>query len=124
MRRVPRPLGVPSTPPPFPTTPPPSPPPPPPPPSPNSGGPVIFFSDLESGPNIGGQNDNGTILTLYGKRFGPTQGGSTITVGGGQVALYLLWSDSKGAGCPVANAPTTKSAGPPPCGGYKHDALS
>ena len=79
---------------------------PPPPPSPNSGGPVIFFSDLESGPNIGGQNDNGTILTLYGKRFGPTQGGSTITVGGGQVALYLLWSDSKVAVAIGANAAT------------------
>src|SRR6267378_2178405 len=83
-----------------------APPPPPPPPSPNSGGPVIFFSDLESGPNIGGQNDNGTILTLYGKRFGPTQGGSTITVGGGQVALYLLWSDSKVAVAIGANAAT------------------
>src|SRR5438128_1307044 len=83
-----------------------APPPPPPPPSPNSGGPVIFFSDLESGPNIGGQNDHGTILTLYGKRFGPTQGGSTITVGGGQVALYLLWSDSKVAVAIGANAAT------------------
>src|SRR5437899_174607 len=83
-----------------------APPPPPPPPSPNSGGPVIFFSDLESGPNIGGQNDNGTILTLYGKRFGPTQGGSTITVGGGQVASYLLWSDSKVAVAIGANAAT------------------
>src|SRR5712692_7161033 len=83
-----------------------APPPPPPPPSPNSGGPVIFFSDLESGPNIGGQNDNGTILTLYGKRFGPTQGGSTITVGGGQVAAYLLWSDSKVAVAIGANAAT------------------
>src|SRR5437899_11583403 len=79
---------------------------PPPPPSPNSGGPVIFFSDLESGPNIGGQNDNGTILTLYGKRFGPTQVGSTITVGGGQVASYLLWSDSKVAVAIGANAAT------------------
>src|SRR2546426_1021827 len=79
---------------------------PPPPPSPNSGGPVIFFSDLESGPNIGGQNDNGTILTLYGKRFGPTQGGSTITVGGGHVASYLLWSDSKVAVAIGANAAT------------------
>ncbi|PYU17738.1 MAG: hypothetical protein DMG29_00250, partial [Acidobacteria bacterium] len=58
------------------------------------------------GPNIGGQNDNGTILTLYGKRFGPTQGGSTITVGGGQVALYLLWSDSKVAVAIGANAAT------------------
>src|SRR2546426_5799955 len=56
--------------------------------------------------HIGGQNDNGTILTLYGKRFGPTQGGSTITVGGGQVASYLLWSDSKVAVAIGANAAT------------------
>src|SRR2546425_9334832 len=98
-----------------------APPPPPPPPSPNSGGPVIFFSDLESGPNICGQNDNGTILTLYGKRFGPTQGGSTITVGGGQVALYLLWSDSKVAVAIGAKA-ATGSGGGPTFGGGRNSA--
>src|SRR5580692_5897987 len=53
--------------------------------------PAIFFTDLTSGPNTGGENNNGTILTIYGKNFGATQGTSTVTVGGGAVAAYKLW---------------------------------
>ncbi len=47
-------------------------------------GPAIFFTDLTSGPKTGGENNNGTIVTIYGKRFGATRGNSTVTVGGGQ----------------------------------------
>src|SRR6266481_2975264 len=57
--------------------------------------PRIFFSDLESGPNSGGQNNNGVWVTIWGKGFGVTQGASTVTVGGGAVASYPLWSDGK-----------------------------
>ena len=57
--------------------------------------PRIFFSDLESGPNTGGQNNNGVWVTIWGKGFGATQGTSTVTVGGGAVANYPLWSDGK-----------------------------
>src|SRR5882757_1790534 len=57
--------------------------------------PRIFFSDLESGPNTGGQNNNGVWVTIWGKGFGATQGTSTVTVGTGAVASYPLWSDSK-----------------------------
>ena len=53
--------------------------------------PRIFFTDLTSGPNTGGENNNGTILTIYGKNFGAAQGTSTVTVGGGAVAAYLQW---------------------------------
>lgn len=53
--------------------------------------PRIFFTDMISGPNTGGENNNGTILTIYGERFGATQGSSTVTVGGGAVAAYLQW---------------------------------
>jgi hypothetical protein len=56
--------------------------------------PRIFFTDLTSGPNTGGENNNGTILTIYGKNFGTTQGTSTVTVGGGAVAAYLQWGGS------------------------------
>lgn len=56
-----------------------------------SAAPVIFFTDVTSGPNSGGQNGGGTILSIYGKQFGVTQGGSTVTVGGGAVAAYLQW---------------------------------
>ena len=55
----------------------------------------LFYSDLESGPNTGGQNNNGAFVTLWGKGFGATQGTSTVTVGGGAVAGYPLWSDGK-----------------------------
>ena len=57
--------------------------------------PRIFFSDLQSGPNTGGQNNLGAIVTIYGQGFGPAQNTSTVTVGGAAVGEYLAWSDSK-----------------------------
>ncbi len=57
--------------------------------------PRIFFSDLESGPDSGGQNNNGVWVTIWGKGFGVTQGTSTVKVGTGAVASYPLWSDGK-----------------------------
>ncbi len=68
--------------------------------------PRLFYSDLTSGPNIGGENNNGTIVTLVGKRFGATQGTSTVTVGSGTVAAYKLWSDTKVA-IAIGSAATT-----------------
>jgi hypothetical protein len=70
--------------------------------------PRLFYSDLESGPNTGGQNNNGAFVTLWGKGFGASQGTSTVTVGGGAVAGYQLWSDEKiivqlGAGAVTGN---------------------
>ena len=57
--------------------------------------PSLFFSDLESGPKTGGQNNKGVWVTIWGKGFGATQGTSTVTVGGGVVDNYPLWSDTK-----------------------------
>src|SRR5260221_5869132 len=57
--------------------------------------PRLFYSDLESGPNTGGQNNNGAFVTLWGKGFGASQGTSTVTVGGGSAAAYELWSDGQ-----------------------------
>ena len=57
--------------------------------------PRIFFSDLESGPNTGGQNNKGVWVTIWGKNFGATQGTSTVTIGGGAADNYPLWSDAK-----------------------------
>src|SRR5688500_8278426 len=55
--------------------------------------PRIFFTDLQSGPAIGGENNDGTILTIYGNNFGPNGSGcganTKITVGGGAVAAYI-----------------------------------
>ena len=57
--------------------------------------PRIFYSDLESGPNTGGQNNKGVWVTIWGKNFGSTQGTSTVTIGGGAADNYPLWSDGK-----------------------------
>jgi hypothetical protein len=57
--------------------------------------PRIFFSDLESGPNTGGRNNNGVWVTIWGKGFGAERGRSTVTIGGGAAADYPVWSDTK-----------------------------
>jgi len=57
--------------------------------------PRIFFSDLESGPNTGGQNNRGVWVTIWGKGFGAERGASTVTIGGGPAAEYPIWSDTK-----------------------------
>src|SRR5208283_5331175 len=48
--------------------------------------PRLFFSDLVSGPNTGGQGNNGAFVTLYGNYFGSNP---TVTVGGGQAIVTL-----------------------------------
>jgi hypothetical protein len=57
--------------------------------------PRIFFSDLESGPNLGGQNNRGVWVTIWGKGFGAERGSSTVTIGGGAAAEYPIWTDTK-----------------------------
>lgn len=57
--------------------------------------PRIFYSDLESGPNTGGQDDKGTIVTIYGRGFGSTRGQSIVSVGGEAADNYPIWSDTK-----------------------------
>lgn len=68
-----------------------------PPPGGNSGGAGfrIFFSDLDSGPNIGGENGMGVYVTIYGRGFGQPRGASTVTIGGGEAAAYPIWTDTK-----------------------------
>ena len=57
--------------------------------------PTAIFTDLQSGPNAGGQNNQGAIVTIYGFGFGGTRGSSTLTIGGAAPAAYLLWSDTR-----------------------------
>jgi hypothetical protein len=63
--------------------------------SPAQSPPRIFFSDLESGPNTGGQNNHGVWVTIWGKGFGVERGSSTVTIGGGAAAEYPTWTDTK-----------------------------
>ena len=53
-----------------------------------NGSPVIFFTDLQSGPNTGGENGKGAYVTIYGANFGSS---GTVTVGGGAVDHCPVW---------------------------------
>ncbi len=57
------------------------------------GGPRLFFSDIESGPNSGGQDNLGVFITLWGEGFGVNRGDSTVTIGGQEVAKYIIWGE-------------------------------
>lgn len=57
--------------------------------------PRLFFSDLESGPNSGGEKNAGAYVTVYGKRFGASQGSSKVSIGGGSASAYPIWTDTK-----------------------------
>ncbi len=48
--------------------------------------PRLFFSDLVTGPNSGGQGNNGAFVTLYGNYLGANP---SVTVGGGQAIVTL-----------------------------------
>ena len=60
-------------------------------------GPRLFFTDLESGPNTGGQDNLGAFLTIWGEGFGATRGSSTVVIGSQEVARYLI-GDENNAG--------------------------
>ncbi|MGA2736239.1 MAG: IPT/TIG domain-containing protein [Bryobacteraceae bacterium] len=53
--------------------------------------PVLFFSDIASGPNTGGENGNGAYVTIYGNYFGASQGSSIATAGGGVMVNCKIW---------------------------------
>jgi hypothetical protein len=57
--------------------------------------PRIFYSDLDSGPGVGGEHNKGAIVTIYGKGFGDIRGTSTVSVGGQSAERYFFWLDSR-----------------------------
>ena len=57
-------------------------------------GPRLFYSDLDSGPNTGGERDQGAYVTLYGRNFGAERGASRVTMGSGE-PQYVSWGDNK-----------------------------
>ncbi len=57
--------------------------------------PVLFHTDLTSGPSTGGERNKGAFVTVYGKNFGSIRCTSFVTVGGGAVGNYRLWSDTR-----------------------------
>ncbi|MFH0907490.1 MAG: choice-of-anchor Q domain-containing protein [bacterium] len=62
-----------------------------------TGSPVIFFTDLTSGPNTGGKDGNGAFVSIFGRNFGTARGTSCVTVGGGEVSDYLVWGVTNAA---------------------------
>jgi hypothetical protein len=66
--------------------------------------PVLFYSDLDSGPATGGQGGNGTFVCVYGENFGSI---GTLTLGG-VPATINLWTDP---GAPYIPAHYAKACG-------------
>ena len=61
--------------------------------------PVILYTDLLSGPNSGGENNNGAYLSIFGKSFSGPSGLGTVTkvfIGGAEVASYRYLGPCKG----------------------------
>lgn len=56
--------------------------------------PRLFYTDLESGPKSGGENELGAYVTLYGNGFGTQAQQSAVTIGGGNVRI-VSWSPTK-----------------------------
>jgi len=56
--------------------------------------PAVFFTDLTSGPNTGGESVSGfagAYVTIYGNNFGATQGSSTVTLNGASCLRVVSW---------------------------------
>src|SRR5579863_2177131 len=53
--------------------------------------PLLYFTDIITGANTGGENGKGVYLTLYGKNFGATRGTSTVTINGNAPYQYKIW---------------------------------
>jgi hypothetical protein len=52
---------------------------------------MIFFVDVEAGATTGGPSNQGAPISIFGKGFGATRGASKVTIGGVEVAAYLVW---------------------------------
>ena len=90
--------------------------------------PAIFFPDITSGPNSGGESVasggttySGAYVTIYGNNFGATQGSGTITLNGANCLRVISWgtpwlwyqkiSVQLGPSCSSGNLTVTTSAG-------------
>ncbi|HSE43002.1 MAG TPA: choice-of-anchor Q domain-containing protein [Acidobacteriota bacterium] len=58
--------------------------------------PVLFFTDITSGPRTGGKDNLGAFISIYGEGFGAQRGRSIVTIGGKKVARYVTWGENNG----------------------------
>src|SRR6185437_1510559 len=63
-----------------------------------AGAPHVLYTDVASGPNSGGENNEGAYLSIFGKNFGSSGLGSTVKVyiGGTEVNSYRYLGPSRG----------------------------
>ena len=63
-----------------------------------AGAPLVLYTDVNSGPNSGGENNEGAYLSIFGKNFGSSGLGSTVKVyiGGTEVNGYRYLGPSRG----------------------------
>jgi len=57
--------------------------------------PVVLYTDILSGPNTGGENNNGVYLSIFGTGFGLSQGTSKVYINDIEVADYKYWGVSQ-----------------------------
>lgn len=60
--------------------------------------PTIFYTDILSGPNTGGENNNGIYLSIFGKGFGTSKGTSRVYINNIEVAVYKYWGPATAGG--------------------------
>jgi len=60
------------------------------------GEPRVLYTDIISGPNTGGENNNGAYLSIFGQNFGSNINDIKVYVGGGEVARYMYLGPSLG----------------------------
>lgn len=67
----------------------------------SAGDPVLYFSDLVSGPKTGNSDasggrtgQDGAIVTLWGKNIGSSRGSSQVFVNGAAAASYYSWGNA------------------------------
>lgn len=56
-----------------------------------SGPPAVLFVDVEAGALAGGPQGLGVPISIFGHGFGATRGNSRVSIGGVEVASYLVW---------------------------------
>ena len=59
------------------------------------GAPKIYYTDIVTGPNTGGENNLGAYLTLFGTGFGAAGVASQVTINNVPVAAVMQWTDTK-----------------------------
>jgi len=64
--------------------------------TPPSTPPIVLYTDITSGPNSGGENNEGAYLSVFGKNFGSTLSGVHVYIGSAEINNYRYLGASLG----------------------------